>query len=119
MIMRSLIGAWLRQGKNPTMTPEFNSFRDELQRSKTRGRVAMIMRSLIGAAKANAKTQLEEEGLNVGSVCANIQSTSARLRRFEQGTAAQGMRQGPPQRPPQSSPSRGGSGRGRGRGRPP
>ena len=65
-------------GKSPTMTPEFNSFRDELQRSKTRGRVAMIMRSIIGAAKANAKAQLEEEGLNVGSVCTNIQSTIAR-----------------------------------------
>lgn len=38
----------------------------------------MIMRSIIGAAKANAKAQLEEEGLNVGSVCQNIQSTVAR-----------------------------------------
>ena len=57
----------------------FDSFRDELQRNKTRGRVAMIMRSIIGAAKANAKAQLEEEGLNVGSVCSNIQSTIARL----------------------------------------
>ena len=38
----------------------------------------MIMRSIIGAAKANAKAQLEEEGLNVGSVCSNIQSTIAR-----------------------------------------
>ena len=56
----------------------FCSFRDELQRNKTRGRVAMIMRSIIGAAKANAKAQLEEEGLNVGSVCQNIQSTVAR-----------------------------------------